>query len=34
MPCVAHPAQIDLRFRDAESQLADFGVGVWPGNFV
>jgi len=34
MPCVAHASQINLRFRDAESQSADFGVGVWPGNFV
>ena len=31
---MAHAAQIDLRFRDAESQLADFGVGVCSSNFV
>ena len=34
MSCVAHASQIDLRFRDAASQPADFGVGGWPGNFV
>ena len=34
MSCVAHTAQIDLRFRDAASQLVDFGVGVGPSNFA
>jgi hypothetical protein len=34
MSCVAYASQIDLRFREAASQLADFGVGGCPGNFV
>ena len=34
MSCVSHAAQFDLRFRDAASQLADFGIGACPGDFV
>jgi hypothetical protein len=32
--CVSHAAQFDLRFRDSASQLAKFGIGVYPRNFM
>jgi len=34
MACVAHAAQIDVRFRDAASEILDIGIGVCLGNFA
>jgi hypothetical protein len=33
MTRIAHPAYIDLGFRDSAGEFANFGVGVDPCNF-